>query len=57
MPGFSTAKESVSDLDTYLELESEQLRESLKTLFNNCRLLESRLIDAENRILSLESDD
>jgi len=57
MPGFSTAKESVSDLDTYLDLESEQLRESLKTLFNNCRLLESRLIDAENRILSLESDD
>lgn len=57
MTGFAIANESVNDLDTYLDLESETMRETLKTLFNNCRLLESRLIEAENRIQNLESND
>tara|TARA_Y100000004_G_C8940452_1_gene423921 strand:- start:698 stop:871 length:174 start_codon:yes stop_codon:yes gene_type:complete len=57
MVGFPIANESVSDLDTYLDLESETMRETLKTLFNNCRILEARLLAAENRIQSLESDD
>lgn len=52
-----TAKESVSDLDSYLDFENENTRETFKTLFNNCRLLEVRLAEAENRILQLESND
>tara|TARA_B100000424_G_scaffold237993_1_gene203813 strand:- start:1668 stop:1838 length:171 start_codon:yes stop_codon:yes gene_type:complete len=51
------ANESVRDFDTYFDLETDNLRESFKTLFDNCRLLEARLKEAENRIQSLESDD
>lgn len=49
--------DSVSDLDSYLDFEDENTRETFKTLFNNCRSLEARLAEAENRILQLESND
>lgn len=46
----------VGDFDSYLGTENEVLREALKTLYDNCRNLETRVEELENRVTQLEVD-
>lgn len=46
----------VGDFDSYLGGDDEVLREALKTLYDNCRKLETRVIELENRVTQLEVD-
>ena len=50
------AKNRVGDIDSYLGIDDEVLREALKTLYDNCRNLETRVEELENRVTQLGVD-
>ena len=49
-------EEKILDHETYLDFDSEVFRASIKTLYDNCRVLQSRIEELESKVEQLEID-
>lgn len=47
---------TVKNLDTYLDFDSEVLRDSIRILFDNCTSLQERISQLESRLVQLENE-